>query len=80
MTVNKLKQNSDKTEFFLFRSKFKPSPMLLPITVATDTICSKYRARNIRVTFDSTRTISLHIVKLALDDLRNIAKTSYTYR
>ena len=77
MTVNKLKHNSDKTELLLFRSKFRPSPMLPSITVGTDTIYPTEKARDIGVNFDSNMTMSPqvnNIVKATFYHLRKIAK------
>ena len=78
MTINKLKHNSDKTELLLFRSKFRPSPMLPSITVGTDTIHRTEKARNIGVIFDRSNMTMYpqvnNIVKAAFYHLRNIDK------
>jgi len=77
-TANKLKLNTDKTELLIFHSKFRLPPQLPSITVGTDLIKPKNKARNIGVVFDDTLAMSCHIkniVKGAFYHLRNIAKT-----
>ena len=52
MSSNRLKLNSDKTEFLVFSSHFRPWPLLPPIVIGTDSISTSDSARNIGVTFD----------------------------
>ena len=58
MTVNNFKDNPEKAERLLFRSKFGPSLMLPSITAGTDTIYPIEKAPSIGVIFYSNMTMS----------------------
>ena len=76
MTTNKLKLNTDKTELLILYSRFRLPPRLPSIKIGTDVIKPTNKARNIRVIFDNTVTMSFrinNIVKGAFYHLRNIA-------
>ena len=53
MLVNRLKLNKDKTELLVISAKHLPRPVLQEISVASETICSAQKARNIGVLFDN---------------------------
>ena len=52
MSSNRLKLNSDKTEFLVFGSHFRPWPLLSPIVIGNDSISPSDSTRNIYVIFD----------------------------
>ncbi len=78
MTLNKLKLNSDKTEFLVFNAKHRPVPISLSsIMAGNDHIESSASAKNIGVIFDNFLLLDkqvTHICKAAFSHIRNIAK------
>ena len=77
MTANKLKLNSDKSEFLFLQSRFRHSLPLPTISVGMENIRPSQQAHNLGVIFDNTMSLSPHvntILKGEFHHIRNISQ------
>ena len=77
MISNKLKLNDDKTELFVFSSKFRPRPCLSNVQIGSECIEHSNTVRNLGVLCDQTLSFGEHVNKSCKSShyhLTNISK------